>query len=273
MEKSRKGQRIYRALLDKDLVTAQKRELALRFDLANESWLAETLVQRFNQAMCAYEAEHGIERVKPGEWLVQFRGRLVTLPLLTPEWARKLAEDRSFVRHKARVEQAILDSLRQVEPRSTVEDVWRLADPRALLPRWEPGGCKRTRMPDTARLIDPRKVRAKPLHRPAPGDVPIPATVQNPLLDFLTQEAGVGPAQACAMLEFLAAQREAYCPLQRELRPGQAVWLALSVKKQKPPGVQFARRVLLPVVLTLSTEDERARPIHNLKALNEVHME
>ncbi|NHM25708.1 hypothetical protein G7K71_01485 [Desulfofundulus sp. TPOSR] len=135
MEKSRKGPRIYKTLLDKDLVTAQKLEVALRFDLANESWLAETLVERFNAAMDAFETEHGVQRVKPGELLVEYRGRQVALPLLKPEWAKHLAEDRAFIRHKTRVEQATLDVLRQVDPQSGLEDVWRLVNPRALLPR------------------------------------------------------------------------------------------------------------------------------------------
>lgn len=273
MEKSRKGPRIYKTLLDKDLVTAQKLEVALRFDLANESWLAETLVERFNAAMDAFETEHGVQRVKPGELLVEYRGRQVTLPLLKPEWAKHLAEDRAFIRHKARVEQATLDVLRQVDPQSGLEDVWRLVNPRALLPRWEPGGCKRMRMPDSARLIDPRQIRVRPIHRPNPGEVSVPSAVRKPLLEFLTGEAGVGTARANAMLDFLAAQREAYCPLRSELKPGQAVWLALSAKKHKPPGLQFARRILVPVVLTLSTQEERARPIRDLKALNELHME
>lgn len=222
--------------------------------------------------MDAHESEHGIQRLKPGEWLVRYHGHDVAVPLLTSPWANQLAEDRSFVRHKARVESSILDLLRQVEPRSTVDDVWRLATPRSTLPRWETGGCKRTRMPDNARLIDPRQLKIQPLHRPLPGDVPIPPVVCNPLVQFLTGDAGVGSAQANAMLDFLAAQRESYCPPRAQLKPGQAVWLALSVKKHKPPGVQFARRVQLPVILTLSTEDEQARPIPNLKALNEVQM-
>lgn len=273
MEKSRKGPRIYKALLDKDLVAAQQRELALRFDLANESWLAETLVHRFNVAMDAHEAEQGIHRVKPGEWLVHYRGQDITVPLLTSAWAKQLADERSFIRHKTRVEHAILDALRQVAPSSTVDDVWKLATPRSLLPRWEAGGCKRTRMPDTARLIDPRQLAVKQLPRPQPGEVPVPAAVRKPLLAFLAGEAGIGPAQANAMLDFLAAQRESYCPPRDALKPGQAVWLALSVKKHKPPGLQFARRIVLPVILTLSTEAERTRPIPNLKALNEVQME
>ncbi len=127
-------------------------------------------------------------------------------------------------------------------------------------------------MPDNARLIDPRQLKIQPLRRPLPGEVSIPPAVRQPLLEFLTRDAGLGSAQANAMLEFLAAQRESFCPPRAELKPGQAVWLALSVKKYKPSGVQFARRVLMPVILTLSTEEEQMRPIPNLKALNEVQM-
>lgn len=90
MDKSRKGCRIYNCLLDTDLAIAQKRELGLRFDLSGESWLAETLVNRFNTTMDAYEAERGIQRVKPGGLLVRFRGQEVALPPLTHETATPL---------------------------------------------------------------------------------------------------------------------------------------------------------------------------------------
>lgn len=273
LDKSRKGCRIYNTLLDKDLAIAQKRELALRFDLAGESWLAETLVERFNTAIDAYEAERGIQRVKPGELFVRFRGQEVTLPLLTHAMAKQLAEEKRYLWHRKRVEVTLLDHLRQVDSTATLEDVRRFVNRRLLVPRCSDGGCLDARLPDNARLIDPGKVNANRIRQPKPGDIPVPPSVCRALLEFLTGEADLGAARAKAMLDFLAAQREAFCPLRRDLEPGQAVWLAYSVKKYKQPGLQFARRILLPVVLTVFTEAEYNQSVTGLKELNTLQME
>lgn len=273
LDKSRKGCRIYNTLLERDLTIAQKRELALRFDLANESWLAETLVARFNAAMDAYEAERGIQRIKPGELLVRFKGQETTLPLLTHALAKQLAEEKRYLWHRKRLEDVLLDHLRQVDSTATLTDVRCFVNRRLLVPRYTEGGCKEARLPDNARLVDPRKVNAKRIRQPKLGDIPVPPSVCRALLEFLTGEAGLGAARAKAMLDFLAAQCEAFCPPRKDLEPGQAVWLAYSVKKYKQPGFQFARRILLPVVLTVFTEAEYNQPIRDLKELNTLQME
>ena len=91
MARTKKGIRVYQPLLERNLVMAQKKELALRFELSEESWLAEAAVQEFNAQMDQYESALHIERMPPGHLLVSFRNQLVQIPLLTPEWAVVLA--------------------------------------------------------------------------------------------------------------------------------------------------------------------------------------
>jgi len=252
---------------------AQKKELALRFELSEESWLAEAAVQEFNRRMDQYESEFHIERMQPGHLLVSFRNCLLQLPLLTHEWAEAIAQDRKGSAHRYRVESEALRRFQGIDASATLVDVYPYINRRMLLPRWQEGACKRMRMPDSGQLIDPSKVNASPPLQPVVGEVLVPPSVREGMLVFLTQEANMGQANALAMVQFLAARRESFCPKVAMLKPGQVVWLSLSAVKHKPPGLQFARRMVLPIVLTLFTEDEFHKPISTLRELNQLHME
>lgn len=273
MGRTKKGVRVYQSLFERNLVMAQKKELALRFELSEESWLAEAAVQEFNELMDQYESTLDIERIPPGHLLVSFRNQLVQIPLLTQKWAQVIASDRSFADHRSRVHTEALRRFQAVDPSATLEDVYPYINRRLLLPRWQEGGCKRMRMPDSGQLIDPSQVNASPPPQPIVGEILIPSPVKEKMIRFLTQEANVGQATALAMAQFLAARRESFCPQISRLKPGQVVWLSLSATKHKPPGLQFARRVVFPIVLTLFTEEEFHKPINNLRELNQLHME
>jgi hypothetical protein len=113
MGRTKKGVRVYQSLFERNLVMAQKKELALRFELSEESWLAEATVYKFNHLMDEYETEHHIERMPPGHLLVSFRDHIVQIPLLTQEWAEIIARDRSFSDHRSRPEFGIRESCRK----------------------------------------------------------------------------------------------------------------------------------------------------------------
>jgi hypothetical protein len=273
MGRTTKGVRVYQSLVERNLVMAQKKELALRFELSEQSWLAEAAVQEFNRQMDQYEAELRIDRVQPGHLLISFHDQFLQIPLLTEDWALSIARDRSFAQHRSRVQNEALRRFQEVDASATLGDVYPYINRRLLLPRWQVGGCKRMRMPDSGQLIDPDKVHASPPPQLIVGEVLVPPSVREGMFTFLTQEANVGLANASAMIQFLAARRESFCPRISTLNPGQVVWLSLSATKHKPPGLQFARRVVLPIVLTLFTDDEFHQPISNLKELNQLQME
>jgi hypothetical protein len=273
MARTKKGIRVYQPLLERNLVMAQKKELALRFELSEESWLAEAAVQEFNAQMDQYESALHIERMPPGHLLVSFRNQLVQIPLLTPEWAVVLASDHCFTEHRSSVYGEALRRFKTIDPSATLEDVYPYLNRRELLPRGQVGGCKRMRMPTSGQLIDPSRVNASPLPQLLVGEIPVPLLVQKRMRTFLTAEANVGQSTAVAITQFLAARRENFCPRISTLKPGQVVWLSLSATKHKPPGLQFARRLVSPIVLTLFTEEEFHKTAHTLTSLNQIHME
>jgi hypothetical protein len=128
-------------------------------------------------------------------------------------------------------------------------------------------------MPTSAKLVNPASLTAYPVLPKSTYDALIPAEIQNTMHEFLTTEAGVAPAISRSMVTFLAAKRENYCPLLSTLEPGQIVWLALSIEKVKPPFVQFGRRVVRPIRLTLYTQKEFQSAANSLEELNCIHME
>jgi hypothetical protein len=92
------------------------------------------------------------------------------------------------------------------------------------------------------------------------------------VIAFLGEQAGVAPARCRAMVRELARIRAWCCPAFAEVAPGQVAWLAGSVRKHKRPGLQLARRIQVPVVLTLFTDDELAAQPQTWPELNELHM-
>ena len=267
---ARPGVRHYAPLPQKTLVGTARAELALRFDLSEDSWLAEEACRRFDTAMSAWEQTHGVRRLRPGELLVRHHDQLVALPLLTEDWAQALAAQASFKVHKPRVLAEAARRLDAVSADATGDDVARYLDRRALLPRYCPGGLPDGRIPKGAGLVDPAAVGARP--RTVPREVDVPAQVASSLTGFLGKQAGVAPARGRAMLRELARLRAWCCPSFDEVIPGQVAWLAGSVTKHKRPGLQLARRIQVPVILTLFTDGELAARPQSWPELNELHM-
>ncbi len=66
---------MYEPLREKNLFNAQRAELIRRFDLNKESWLAEEVVYRVEEALTASEEEDSISRLYPGQLLTVCRGK------------------------------------------------------------------------------------------------------------------------------------------------------------------------------------------------------
>lgn len=110
-----------------------------------------------------------MERMQPGHLLVSFRNCLLQIPLLTHEWAQAIAQDRKGSAHRCRVECEALRRFQAIDASATLADVYPYINRRILLPRWQEGGCKRMRMPDSGQLINPSKVNASPPPQPIVG--------------------------------------------------------------------------------------------------------
>ncbi len=273
MGRLKKSPRHYESLIERSLVSAQKNELAVHFELSEQSWMAEAVVSKFNQLMDKYEHKHNIPRAKPCHIILKYCKKLIQVPLLTQNWTILIAKDRKFTDHRQRVLDNALNIFKTINPNATMSDVNRHLYRRKFIPRWATGECQRTRMPKSTKLIDPKLVNVKKLNKVSDKEVTVPSQVQSQLINFLTDDVGIGPSTAISMIRFLAARREEYCPPLSRLKPGQIVWLALSVSKWKPESVQFSRRIVLPVILTIFTEREFNVPIKTLEKLNQINME
>ena len=273
MGRMKKEPRHFESLIGRDLVSSQQSELALHFEMSEQSWIAEVAVAKFNHLMSEFELSHGIERVMPLHLVVKYCGKILQVPLLNSEWALSLSKDRSFKHHLPKVLDSALTIFRSANPDATLTDVHRYINRRALIPRWAVGECKRTKMPASAKLVNPKTLAVCPVPSPSLNNVTISSEVQAAMLDFLTSEVGVGSAVAMSMLKFLAVKREQYCPHLSTLETGQIIWLTLSIAKEKTPSCQFGRRVLRPIRLTLYKEKEFSDSTDTLEGLNRIQME
>jgi len=257
-----KGRSHYASLREKNLVNAQMSLLRKRFDFGRESWLAERLVADFNAQMETYEAKAGVRRVQPGRVKVSFREQEVILPLLTPEGAADLVSGKRCLEVLRRMQQQALSTLQAVDPRATMQDVYRLAAQRELLPKH--GGPKGTRShPDVRRTpenapqgeINPNLLGCHPLVR---TDVEgfVPTDVKDCLLRFMCREEKFSPARALVLLEELALLRERYYPLASALQPGQAVWIGIACGDRQQEERLTTFRQQVPVIVTLHTPQE-----------------
>jgi len=153
MGRLKKAPRHYESLLERSLMSAQKNELALHFELSEQSWIAEAVTLKFNRLMDDYENNHGIPRAKPCHMILEYCGQIIQIPLLTEEWAALIAKDRKFTDHRKRVLDNALNIFKTINPDTTMADVNRHLNRRGLIPRWAEGECKRTRMPPPQSLL------------------------------------------------------------------------------------------------------------------------
>ena len=254
-----KGSNRYSALPARSTEVVQVSHLQERFELAPRSHLAEEVVRRTNEALEAHEAETKTERLQPGEVLIEHEGNLIRLPLLSPVWARRLAEGLSVAAVRRHLEYEQFGRLVEVKDDATVQDIWRWTDQKELVHSREKS--KGDFLPSEPLDVDALGVVPRRL-----DDVTLPESVLTPIVEGLGRDYGSKPAVTRAMVELAAKVRQWCCPRVSEVRPGQAVWLAYSTRRSR----RGSPRLLAPVVLTLLTPEEQTMELSSrcdLKAL------
>lgn len=239
----------YSTLLARDVLNVQTAHLKTRFELAPASTVAEKTASLTNQALRDWEKSQDARRLRPGELLLEQDGQPLVLPLLAPEALRQLSRGVTPRAVQRELEMLQYQSLKQVHPEASLEDLWRVLHQTEL--------CLKPGRGEDYLPEDP--LDANRLETASRNFVTgeIPAGVLKPVVETLVQEWGLRPAQAQGMVELAAQIYARCCPRLEELKPGQLVWLALGTRKSRHTDP----RLFVPVVLTLLTPEEMNFPL------------
>jgi len=249
---------MYEPLREKNLFNAQRAELIRRFDLNKESWLAEEVIQRVEEALAASEDEDGISRLFPGQLLTDCRRKRVVLPLLSRQVAENLLHNGNFRSAKHQVIAEAQAAMARQIPGVEASEVKRIIAPRELIPHNGYGKYCPPKSPKylSGKLAPPEKVGAKQRDWPAESDIWLSAKVVDSLVDYLTREEGISFKKAYAMIFRLAYLREMFCPRIDKLKAGQVAWIGISATERLKWDQRTAYRNMVPLVLTLHTKEE-----------------
>jgi len=262
-----KRNRMYDSFLGKNLFNSQKYSLSQKFKFSFEDWLAERIINMFNQKMEKWEQKHNIKRLKPGELLTTYQNQKVILPLIKPEWIKKLTSGTTWANLRDKIEKEHLEILKGINPKASLQDVRYLVNQRSLLPKMD--GFRWKDFEPPANLGDNPSINSH--HRSKiKADPDIPIEVLDELIDYLTKAENISPPRAQAIIECLNQQRNKFCPLQSELKVGQMVWIGMDAAKFSPFHKKSKQRHQIPVKLTLYTPKEikEAQNINSLNKLN-----
>ena len=126
--KKRDRERRYKSLLEKDYLKAIISDLALRFDFTQNSWMCQTIVDKFNQTLENWEKENHIERLKPGDLLLPYKGELIVVPLFDKGALDILIETKLFQPYKKRMIDKVFNLLKSIDNQASLEleDVYSL---------------------------------------------------------------------------------------------------------------------------------------------------
>jgi len=263
---------LYEPLREKNFFNAQRGELIRRFDLNKDSWLAEVIIQCFEKVITAAEMEDGIERLFPGQLLTVYRGKRVVLPLLTAQITEKLVRTGQFKAAKALAITGARAAMSKLFPRVSADEVKTLIAPRELLPHNDRGQRWVKKLPryQHGKLAPPEKVGARKRTWPVESDIWLPAEAVDSLVSYLTREEGISSKKANAMIFRLAYLREIFCPRMEQLKAGQVVWMGISASDRQWREHQTAYRSMIPLVLTLHTQDE-LKQLKKVKTIEELN--
>lgn len=95
--------RRYNSLKEKDYLKAIISDLSLRFDFTQDSWICQNIVSKFIETLENWEKENNIERLKPGEILLPYKGELIVVPIFDKKTLDILIETKLFQPYKKRV--------------------------------------------------------------------------------------------------------------------------------------------------------------------------
>lgn len=232
-----KGTR-YLSLSARDVQKVQIARLKQRFELAEESVLAETVAGLTGQAM--ENNADGIERVRPGELVCENNGERFRLPLLCKEWAAKLNEGLSIKAVRRHIEKEQWQIFSSLYPEATLEDLWRLLAQKELINKHSPKGFEF--LPEEP--LDSEKLRVRPLDA---AQQPVPPGVMVEPVQRLVDDYGRRPSEAESMVKVALEAYIQCCPRVSDLQQGQLVWLAYSTRRKR----RHDANLLKPVVLTL----------------------
>ncbi len=113
-------------LATRELKKVQIAHLKTKFELAEESFLAEQAVTLVNDRLERYEEKHGLKRIKPGEMLVEKNGEKIVIPLMLNHLLYRLGNDMSLQEVKRHHEHEQYSILQTIDPDGTYGDLWRL---------------------------------------------------------------------------------------------------------------------------------------------------
>jgi len=130
-----KRNQMYDSFLGKNLINSQKYKLSQKFKFSFEDWLAEQIINKFNQRMKDWEQNHNVKRLKPGELLTTYQQQKVILPLIKPMWIKDLTSGTTWANLRDEIEKQHLKILEDIDPEATLQDVRCLVNQRSLLPK------------------------------------------------------------------------------------------------------------------------------------------
>lgn len=260
-----KKNHLYDSFLGKSLVNSQKTKLIKKFEFSTGSWLADQIVEKFNEKMETWEQESKTERLEPGQLLSCFHNQNIVLPLITPEWIKKLTNGIPWSPIRYEIEEHILSILKKYDSKASIKDVYHLVDQRSLLPKNTGFRWKNFKKPEGLGDI---KIHKKYLNR-YEEEPDIPITVYNELIEYLLNEK-LSSEKAKEIIKVLAKERVKFCPLKQELNVGQAVWIGMDVKTFSPFKEATDQRHQIPLVVTLYTADE-IKEARNIKSLSHLY--
>jgi hypothetical protein len=264
----RKHERHYMNLLEKDYLKEIISDMAQRFDFSEKSWLCQTMITKFNDALEEHEYHYDIQRLKPGEIRLPYNGEIITIPLINLNNLKILADTKLFPPYKMRVINSVLSLITNVNKQATIDDVHLLISPRETVPRYQDGGNIHDIHIDASYpLIKPDDIGVKSNHV-TPTVTALPDNIKNKLIEFSVHELGLKPFVAINMLAYFQQRRAYYLPLKKSVKPGQLVWLGSSIKKCYKPENLFMKRKQIPIILTLYTEQEMNHRPKDLAELN-----
>jgi hypothetical protein len=255
---------LYRPLTERTLENYQLNYLARKYDFGKESRIACLIISEINRRMDKVECELGIKRVRPFELYVRVGRKDVMLPLFKPEYLNPIYCGDDFSSSREIVVQECLKRYRKAFPRATKEDLLSIIDPWSLVRAKHQG-----RYEDEIRVGDVffdkddpirefiEKIKPEmPTARLGNPDVSAPAFVVRELIEFVSQEAGLGRRVSRELVEEVITLRNVCCPRITALQSGQMPMIITHVNAHVSEETRTKFRRLAPVCISVWTKEE-----------------
>ncbi|MFW6270705.1 MAG: DUF1670 domain-containing protein [Bacillota bacterium] len=267
--KNRKGRSRFFSLPEKTPKKVQVESLKKEFELAEKSVRGKAIASKFQEVAKKEEEKENINRIKPGELLVEFNHDSFSLPLIDKKRIDFLAKGGSYSAYKDNLRLKQFDILKEHDQDVSLNDLFSLLDHSRLATISSFESVKEL-LPESKTekdpgIVNPNQAGAQIKKRSIPDRIePLPK-VKEKMIPF-AEKYGLRPTLTEAMLSSLQSMREYLKPRLKELKPGQAVWLARDVN-YKPRWGKPTADCLQPVIITLFTEEELGKPPQSKEVL------